>query len=313
MRSAVACFLAGLLIVGDGRAASADPQAVDRDVTIGNHSPQAINEIYVSPSSADHWGEDRLGDETLQPGGAVKVKLGRARDCEFDVQVVYDNASREEAKGVDVCRNHVLTFDGTGATAPIPSAEHEVTIANRAGRPIQQVLISPSDAGDWGKDRLGNASISVGETATFHYRGDCVADVRVIFDNLGAEERRGVDLCGSHRIAIEPGWTTADTVPTEAQPGGESMQLIVANHSGRKVANLFVFPDNAKTRGPDLLGSDGLADGGSVTIAFTRPPEVCRFDASVVFAAAPAGPGQEARMDGIDLCHAQELVLPATL
>jgi len=306
MRSAVVCLLAVLLLVDARAAARADPQAGDRDVTISNRSALAINEIYVSPSSADHWGEDRLGDETLPPGRTLRLKLGHVRDCVFDVQVVYEDASHEDSKGANVCRTHQLTFDGSGASAPAQAPTHDVTIANRAGRPIQQVLISPSEAGDWGEDRLGNTSISVGEAATLHYRGDCVADLRVVFDNRAAEERRGIDICASSRIAIQPGWTTADTVPTEVQPGEEVVQLNVTNRTGRKVSELYVFAAGTQTPGPELLGDAGLADGASVAIAFARPAGVCRFAARVVF----AGGVPAEKLDGLDLCRSLEVVLP---
>lgn len=307
MRCVPACLLALLFALAAGGAARADQAPGDRDLTVANHSPQAINEIYVSPSSADHWGEDRLGDATLPPGHTERVKLGRLRDCEFDVQVIYEDASREETKGFNVCRQHLLAFDGSAAIAAAPAPLHAVTLANRSARPIQQVLISSSDAGDWGEDRLGNTSISVGEAATVHYRGDCVADIRVVFDNRSAEERRGVDLCAASRIAIGPGWTTADTVPTELQPGSEQVQLSVRNRTGRRVAGLYVFPEGSVGQGPELLGSAGLEDGANVGIGFAHPAGVCRFAAHVVF-----GPGQPPEdVAGLDLCRSLDVVLPA--
>jgi hypothetical protein len=308
MRVAVACLFAALCLAGSSRAMSADPQQGDREVTISNQATQAINEIYVSPSRADHWGEDRLGEETLAPGHTLKLKLGPSRDCSFDIQVVYEDASREEAKSVNVCQGRQLAFDGSTATATAP-ATHEVVIANEADRPIQQVLISPSASGEWGEDRLGNTSISVGDQMTLRYRGDCVADVRVVFDNRAAEERRGIDLCASHRIAIQPGWTTADSVPSDARAAEQPVRLVVTNRTGRKVESLVVFPDKGEPRGPNLLGDNGLEDGASVTVAFARPAGVCRFGARVEFA-----PGRAAEeMDGLDLCHSRELVLPVTL
>lgn len=311
MRSAVAYLLAVLLLVGAGggvgRPARADPPAGDRDVSISNRGARAIDELYVSPASADHWGEDRLGDDTLPPGQTLRLKLGHVRDCVFDIQVVYEDGSHEDSKGVNVCRTRGLSFDGSAATAPAQAPAREVTIANRAARPIQQVFISPGDAGDWGEDRLVNSSISVGATATLRYRGDCVADLRIVFDNRAAEERRAVDVCASRRIAIQPGWTTADTVPTEARPGAEAVQLTVTNRTGHALVALYLIAAKSHAPGPDLLGSAGLADGASVTIAFARPAGTCRFVARALFAAGE--PAQT--VDGLDLCQSLDVVLPA--
>jgi hypothetical protein len=312
MRPAAVCLIALAALIGAGARAAqpSDQPAGDRELTIGNHAPHAINELYASPANADHWGNDQLGEQTLAPGQTFRLKLGHVRDCEFDVQVVYEDASREENKGVNVCKTHTIAFDGTAAAAPPPAVEHDVTIENRAARPIQQVLISPTDAGDWGDDRLAS-SISVGESATLRYAGDCVADIRVVFDNRSAEERRSVDICSRRRISILPGWTTADAVPGDIPPQTETVQLGITNRSGRKVAQLFVFPDAGvegvgRDAGPDLLGNAGLEDGASVTISFARPHGICRFDARAVFPA-----GKPADIKPVDLCRSLDLILPA--
>jgi hypothetical protein len=305
MRSAAALLFAAFLIAGTGWAAGADQPPAERELTVTNHAAQPINEVYVTPSSTDHWGDDRLGDQTLAAGQSLHLKLGRVRDCEFDLQVVYEDASREEAHGINVCRNRQVAFDGSGAKSLASLPAHDISIDNRSARPIQQVLISSTDAGDWGDDRLGNRSISVGDSATLHYRGDCVADLRVVFDNRSAEERRGIDICASRRIVVQPGWTTADTLPTEARPGNETVQLDVTNRTGRRITGLYLLPEGKAENGPELLGNGGLDDGGHVTIAFPRPAMTCRFAARVQFGGARA---QE--MTGLDLCRSLDVVLP---
>ena len=136
-----------------------------------------------------------------------------------------------------------------------------------------------------------------------------MADLRVVFDNRSAEERRGIDLCTAGRIAIEPGWTTADKVPTEARPGSEMVQVDVTNHTGHRLTALYLFPEKARASGPELLGDSGLPDGASVTIAFARPAGVCQFAARLRFAAG----GAPEEMNGLDLCRSLDLVLPPRL
>jgi hypothetical protein len=308
MRSALA-LLAALFFAAPSTLGAVRAQpAPEHELMVGNHGRRPIVELYASPTATDSWGEDRLGEQTLEPGRNVHVKLGRGRDCVFDVQAIYEDASREEQHGVDVCRGRGVTFDGTVTIAPqrIVSPTHDVVVANRAGRPIQQVLISPSDAGDWGDDRLGDTSISVGDTAHVHYRGSCVADIRVVFDNRSAEERRGVDFCVARRIAVQAGWTTADAVPTERQPGAEPVQLTVSNRSGHSATGLFLYPEGSADHGPDLLGGATLDDGAKIGIELLRPAGQCAFAAHVVY----GGKLPDAEMGGLDLCRSLDVVLP---
>ncbi len=279
----------------------------EREVTVVNHAKQPINELYASPSDAAAWGEDRLGEQTLAPGRSLRLKLGKPHDCAFDIQAVYIDASREELHGTDLCRLHQITFDGTAATpAPTLTATHEVTLANRAPRPIQQVLISSADAGDWGDDRLGNSSISVGDSAVVQYRGDCIADLRVVFDNRSAEERRGINFCAARRIAIQPGWATADTVPTEMQPGAEMVPLDVLNSTGHAATGLYLFPAGSADRGPDLLAGTPLEDRAHMSIIVQRPAGICAFSAHLVF----GGKLPDQDVTGLDVCGPDGVVLP---
>lgn len=213
------CALAAAPLLAPLARADVPPRPVqgplgEREVTVLNQGPRPVNELYVSPESADDWGADRLGEHMLETGESLRLRLGRTRACIFDVKVVYDDASREEARGVNLCRTHEVRFDGSTATAPPDTgAEHSVTLVNQAARPIQQVFLSPAAANQWGDDRLGETSISVGERRLVTWRGDCTVDLRVVFENQAAEERRGVDLCETPVVSIEPGWTTADTLP----------------------------------------------------------------------------------------------------
>ncbi len=215
---ACAALLAGLLLASTGHAEPPRPPRAplgERELVVENRSDKLINEIYISASSTDQWGEDRLGEATLEPGGSLRIRLGRMRDCSFDVQVIYEDASREERIGQDVCRARRLTFDGSAATtrrtaeAPL----RRVALLNRSARPILQVFISAADSAQWGEDLLASGRIGETETAEIDYRGDCAADLRVVFANRAAEERRGLDLCAIPTMWIEPGWTTAEPVP----------------------------------------------------------------------------------------------------
>ncbi len=184
----------------------------DREVVVANHTARTIIELYVSAQAADSWGQDRLNDDELAPGATTHIKLGRSRDCYFDLLAVYDDTSREESRGVNVCRDRELAFEGKHVIAPQEALgpQRSVTVINGSPRPIQQLYFSSPDAAQWGDDLLVNSSISVGEQRRIEFRGDCNADVRVVFSNRSAEERRGLDLCRFPELRVVPGWTTSD-------------------------------------------------------------------------------------------------------
>lgn len=297
-------FLTAALALAPSAVLSAAPlspqAAAERDVLVLNHARQPINELYASPASTESWGEDLLADQMLDIGHSVHLKLGHAKECLYDLEAVYADASREDVHGVDLCRLRSYVFDGSNA-APPPStvALHQITLINHAARPVQQVFISSSDAGDWGDDRLTKSSISVSDSATLTYRGDCVADLRVVYDNRSAEERRGVDICTARRIAIQPGWVTEDSVPTEMQPGAEMLPLEVVNHTGHAVTSLFLYPAASADRGPDVLAGTPMPDGARLTVTVQRAPEVCGFAAHAVF----GGKLPDQDFSGLDVCR----------
>lgn len=188
----------------------------ERGVLVSNASAWPIVELYVSPQASPSWGQDRLGDDLLQADGHRPVRLGRTRGCGFDLLAIYDNLRREERRGVDLCHVHEVVFDGSQSSAPMDAAgaTHQITLIDASPVPIQQLFLSPPDAAQWGDDRLVNSSVSVGEQRALSFVGACVADVRVVFANRAAEERRGLDLCAFPTLRIAPGWTTQDRPDT---------------------------------------------------------------------------------------------------
>ena len=275
-----------------------------REVVVLNRSSRPINEIYASPGSADQWGADRLGDRMLESGASLRLRLGKTRECIFDIKVIYDDASREETRGVDLCHTRQVPFDGKAAATP-PEAGGDlrrVTLLNHSTRPVKQVFISPAEANQWGEDRLGESSISAGDRREVTWRGNCNSDLRVVFENRAAEERRGINLCETPVISVEPGWTTADALPA---PNAEMpVEIAVSNRSGHVVTELFLAPEGAAGPGQDVLGAGVLGDDLVVHLPFVRG-EACRFNARVVF----VGKSADTAINGLDLCTTKRIEL----
>lgn len=84
--------------------------------TIINRSGLRIYAVQMSEESDPNWGRDRLGDRLLLEDQAIELPL-ESRSCIFDVRVVYIDGRAEERRGINLCSQSQLTFDGSGARA----------------------------------------------------------------------------------------------------------------------------------------------------------------------------------------------------
>ena len=190
----------------------------------------------------------------------------------------------------------VLLIVSASAKAAVPArpASRGVVIANWAPRAIRELYLSPASSQDWGVDRLEGRAIPMGDDVRLSYGGACRADLRVVFDNGGAEERHDIDLCDGRYVGIRPGWTTAEDAAGLTPPA----LVPVRNRSGRTMARLYLFPDGAADEGADRLGHGVLPDGEEIDVL--RPlAATCDFSLRAVF----EDDGAEERYGGIDLCH----------
>lgn len=186
------------------------------------------------------------------------------------------------------------------AATPARPAQGGIVIANWAPRAILEIYLSPARSQDWGVDRLAGRGVPPGDDVRLSYGGACRADLRVVFDNEGAEERRDLDLCGHRFIGIRPGWATADDIAGSAPPA----LVEVRNRSGRAMTRLYLFPDGASDEGADRLGTDILPDDTEIDVL--RPiATTCDFSLHAVFEAD----GGEERRAGIDLCRHRGVIV----
>lgn len=81
------------------------------DFTLVNKTGYAIREVYVSPSKAKNWGNDRLGRSVLANNQARALKFSDNAHCKQDLQVVFDDDNSEVVwENVDLCETEKLTL-----------------------------------------------------------------------------------------------------------------------------------------------------------------------------------------------------------
>lgn len=68
-----------------------------------NRARTAMNELYLSPSGNDSWGEDQLGDGTVAIGATRAIRLPMG-ECLYDYRVVFANGDAYEKRRVNLCQ-----------------------------------------------------------------------------------------------------------------------------------------------------------------------------------------------------------------
>jgi hypothetical protein len=63
-----------------------------QDFTLTNKTGLVISELYVGPSSSNDWGEDILGQDTLDDGASTDIVFSpRTRSAKWDLRIVDEN------------------------------------------------------------------------------------------------------------------------------------------------------------------------------------------------------------------------------
>jgi hypothetical protein len=194
-------FLVAVML-GLMAATAAQAQSNDPSFRIVNNTQMTVNEVYASPSTDRSWGHDRMGTEVIRPGATHIVRLPPG-DCTYDIRVVYQGGRSEERRGVNTCNITDFVLGGGGAAQPAPARPQaggtgnpSFNLVNQSGRVIEEFYASPTSQQNWGPDRLGNDT--VGPNSRFAVRlpqGECLYDLRIVFQGGEAREQRRVDAC----------------------------------------------------------------------------------------------------------------------
>ena len=226
-RTPLALLLAGLVAIGLAPVAKA--QTNDPSFRIVNNTRHVVNEVYASVANERNWGSDRLGNEIISPGANFIVRLPQG-ECTYDVRVVYQGGLAEERRRINTCSLTDLQLPLV-ANAPVQQAQPRqapqpqqpqqqqaqprqvqpqapapqggpatgnpsFNLVNQSSRVIEAFYASAASARDWGQDRLGNAMVQPGGTFAVQLpQGECVYDLRAVFQGGGNQERRGVNTC----------------------------------------------------------------------------------------------------------------------
>lgn len=151
--------------------------------------------------------------------------------------------------------------------APNPS----FTLENRAGLAIKQFFATPGGRANWGRDRLDGKVLAAGARVAFRLPadGNCVYDLRAVFADGRAEDRRGVNTCEVKDVAV-------------GAPGAAAKTFRLLNHGTAPVTEIAARPQGADKWLTDRLPAGPIAPGSERAIALP-PGGQCVFDLRVTF------------------------------
>jgi hypothetical protein len=83
-----------------------------RDFELINNTGQTIQQVYVSPSKDDDWGDDILGNDVLPAGRRVNITFGRFAEaaCYYDIKVITESGAEGRLDDVNLCEISTVTF-----------------------------------------------------------------------------------------------------------------------------------------------------------------------------------------------------------
>jgi hypothetical protein len=194
----------------------------------------------------------------------------------------------------------LAAFAFLGASARAENASF--TLVNRAASAVRELFVTPAGDANWGQNRLAGRSLPPGGSFLVQRRsdGNCILDIRAVFADGRAEERKGLNTCNvdSVTVGLLSGAAAASGKPAD----DPSVHLV--NRGTQAIVEFYVAPGGHADWGANRLETGPLPAATEKLIHIARTGE-CVFDLRVVFADHTAK-----ERHGTDLCRLTDLPVP---
>lgn len=243
-----------------------DPSVPLREVTVRNETDAILLQVFAAPPNAPGRGPDRLAENIVPAGREWRVRLGRTRDCIFDVTAVFEDGEEETRPAVNLCRNARVTFGDPNAP------RREARIGNTSDRTMREFYASTRAPTAWGPDRLGGDALAAGSGFTLRLRGAaCLWDLRAVYEDEAEEVKQGVDLCRMREVAFDG----------SGAPRPPERRMMLVNRHGAMIQEVYISGSAEEDWGPDRLGEEVLPRGQRIEVAARLRD--CEADLRIVF------------------------------
>ncbi len=166
-----------------------------------------------------------------------------------------------------------------GPPALAQSNDPSFRVVNNTPDVVNEIFASPASTSSWGHDRLGTEVVRPGAShiVRIPIDGNCVYDIRIVYQGGNAEERRNLNTCSMTDLVL--GGAAPVSRGQTNQQANPSFNLV--NRSGRVIEQFFASPSSQQGWGPDRLGDDLVQPGA--TYAVRLPAGECDYDLRIVW------------------------------
>ena len=173
-------------------------------------------------------------------------------------------------------------------------------LVNRAQAPINEVYATPQGMDNWGKDMLSDTTVAPGASFPVRLRvGQCTYDVRVVYGNGRAEEKRDLDTCNVNDVVFNGSNSVAvGSQGNGAQAAQRSLSFTITNLSTTTISSVFATPAGVDNWGQDHLGAQGIIEQDATTTVTVPNEGKCLYDIRFVYSDDSTFEKRK-----VDLCH----------
>ncbi|MDP2801996.1 MAG: serine protease [Phreatobacter sp.] len=92
-----------------------------RRIVFTNNGRGDVREVYLTPVSDTHWGDDRLGSELMPRRFRLELRLPTEAGCRWDLKVVYEGGQSVEKRDQDLCAAPEMPIGRAGRPGQVAS------------------------------------------------------------------------------------------------------------------------------------------------------------------------------------------------
>lgn len=199
--------IAALVAAWPAAAQVPNSSAPNPSFNVVNRASSVISQVYATPAGMTTWGRDRIADHPIPPGQTGPVRLPADGNCVYDIRIVYADGQSDERRNLNTCNVDNVIFPAPGGRGAAPGRaavdDPSFRLVNRGRNAVNELYASAEGEDNWGEDRLGDDTVAPGAARVVHLpNGRCLYDVRIVYANGEATEKRHLNLCGINDMRV---------------------------------------------------------------------------------------------------------------